>query len=245
MRQSPKNWRSAMTRGRTQANRNMAMHSGTHSNRISMSLGMALILVFGFQGLVFGSGHVAPLFAAETGTVSGHSLMKSDSHRGSGMEALVTIAAGEPRLKLEMKSDPVNVGKKPRRLIQKPAAGASQPESSQQADQGHSSSVPVAADQTIPATKDSAAGMAKSATGISPVVPPIFSGSSVATTLLGIPGSLASPGSSIGAAGSGGSSPSGGRSAQNLMRQLPGLQQLLTAQPGPRSLLSTKDRSVR
>jgi uncharacterized protein (DUF1800 family) len=41
----------------------------------------------------------------------------------------------------------------------------------------------------------------------------------------------ASSGSSTAAAGSGGSSSSGGRSAQNLIRQLPGLQQLLTAHP--------------
>src|SRR6185295_12930383 len=40
-----------------------------------------------------------------------------------------------------------------------------------------------------------------------------------------------SPSSSMGPAGSGGSSSSGGRSIQSLMRQLPGLQQLLTAQP--------------
>src|SRR6185295_3363906 len=40
-----------------------------------------------------------------------------------------------------------------------------------------------------------------------------------------------SPSSSMGPAGSGGSSSSGGRSIQSLMRQLPGLQQLLTAHP--------------
>ena len=228
-----------MTRVTTRRIMNMSGQSRTVSIYISKSLGTALMLVFGLQGLVFGTVDVAPLYAAETGMVPGHSLMKSDSHRGSGTEGLVTIAVGEPRLKLEMKSDPVNVGKKPRRLIQKPSAGASQSESSQQADQDRPSSAPVAVDQRTPETKDSTAGMAKSAAGMSSVPPPVNSGSSIATTSPGMPASsaiagaaAASPGSSIGAAGSGGSSPSGGRSAQNLMRQLPGLQQLLTAQPG-------------
>ncbi len=228
-----------MTRVTTRRIMNMTGQPRTESIHISKSLGTALMLVFGLQGLVFGAIDVAPLYAAETGMVSGHSLMKSDSHRGSGTEGLVTIAVGEPRLKLEMKSDPLNAGKKPRRLIQKPSAGASQSESSQPVVQSRSSSAPVAVDQRTPETKDSTAGMAKSAAGMSSAPPPVNSGSSVATTSPGMPASLAiagaaaaSPGSSIGAAGSGGSSPSGGRSAQNLMRQLPGLQQLLTAQPG-------------
>jgi len=59
-----------MTRGTTQVNRNMAMQSEIHSNRISMSFGMAFILVFGFQRLVFGTGHGTPLFAAETSMAS-------------------------------------------------------------------------------------------------------------------------------------------------------------------------------
>ena len=228
-----------MTRVTTRRIMNMSGQPRTVSIYISKSLGTALMLVFGLQGLVFGAIDVAPLYAAETGMVPGHSLMKSDSHRGSGTEGLVTIAVGEPRLKLEMKSDPFNAGKKPRRLIQKPSAGASQSESSQRADQDRPSSAPVAVDQRTPETKDSTAGMAKSAAGMSSVPPPVNSGSSIATTSPGMPASsaiagaaAASPGSSIGAAGSGGSSPSGGRSAQNLMRQLPGLQQLLTAQPG-------------
>jgi hypothetical protein len=229
-----------MTRGTTQLNRNMATQSGTSSNRISKSFGMALILVFGFQGLVFGTGHVAPLFAAETSTTSGFSLMKSDSHRASRMEGLVPNTEAEPRLKLEMmKSDLLNIGKKPRRLIRKPSSGAPQSGSPQQADEGRSSSQTVAVDQTKSSTKDPVSAMAKSGADMSPFAPPVLSGSSVATTSLGMSAAssitgaaVASPGSSIGAAGSSGSSSGGGRSAQNLMRQLPGLQQLLTAQPG-------------
>jgi hypothetical protein len=44
------------------------------------------MLVFGFQGLVSGTVDVASLYAAEIVTASGHSLMKSDSYRGSGTE---------------------------------------------------------------------------------------------------------------------------------------------------------------
>jgi len=73
--------------------------------------------------------------------------MKSDSHRASRMEGLVANAAAEPRLKLEMmKSDPLSIGKKPRRLIRKPSSGASQSESPQQADEGRPLSMLPAVD---------------------------------------------------------------------------------------------------
>ena len=235
-----------MTHGTTQINMNMTMtvRGRTDSVVLTKSLGTVLMLVFGFLGLVSGTVDVAPLYAAETGAASGHLLMKFDSHRGSRTKGLVTIAAAEPILKPEKGSDRSRVGMKPRRLIRKPSTGGAQSESPQQADQGRPSSAPVAVEQATPTTKDSAAGMAKSAAGMSPVAPPTSSGSSISTTSPGVPASsaftgaaAASPGSSMGAAGSGGSSSSGGRSAQNLMRQLPGLQQLLTAQPvtpGPR-----------
>ena len=225
-----------MTRATTHIN--MTMQRRTDSIVVGKSLGAALMLVFGFQGLVSGTVDVASLYAAETVTASGHSLMKSDSHRGSGTEGLATIAAAEPILKPEKESDRSKVGKKPRRLIRKPSAGGPQSESPQQADQGRPLSTPVAVDQATIATKDPSAGMAKPAAGMIPVAPPVSSGSSIATTSPGVPASsaiagasTASSGSSMGAAGSGGSSSSGGRSAQNLRRQLPGLQQLLTAQP--------------
>ena len=81
--------------------------------------------------------------------------MKSDSHRDSRMEGLVSNTAAEPRLKLElMKPDSLNIGKKPRRLIRKPSSDAPQPESPQQADEGRSSSPPLAVDQTKSAIKD-------------------------------------------------------------------------------------------
>lgn len=218
---------------------NMTMPRRTDAIVIGKSLGAALVLAFGYQGLVSGTFDVASLYAAETGMAFGHSLMKADSHRSSSTEGFATIVAGEPILKQEKESDRSKVGKKPRRLIRKPSAGGPQSESPQQPVQGGPLSTPVTVDQATPATKDSAAGMAKSAAGMSPIVPPVSSGTSLATTSPGVPVSsavagtaAASPSSSMGAAGSGGSSSGGGRSAQNLMRQLPGLQQLLTAQPG-------------
>ena len=108
-----------MTRVTTQLN--MTMQRRTDSIVIAKFLGMALMLVLGFQGLVSGTGDVAPLYAAETGTVSGHSLME---------------AAGELILKPEKESDRSKVGKKPRRLIRKPSASVPQSEASQQTDQG-------------------------------------------------------------------------------------------------------------
>jgi len=226
-----------MTRVTTRIN--MTMPRRTDSIVIAKSLGRVLVLAFGIQGLVSGTVDVASLHAAETVAASGNLLMKSDSHRGSYSEGRATIAAADSILKPEKESDRLKVGKKPRRLIRKPSAGGPQSESPQQADQGRPSSAPAAVDQATLATKDSAAGMAKSAAGMSPVAPPVSSGSSTSTRSPGVPASsaiagaaAASPGSSMGAAGSGGSPSGGGRSAQNLMRQLPGLQQLLTAQPG-------------
>ena len=227
-----------MTRVTTQVRMNMTMHRRTDFIVVAKSIGRALVLAFGFQGLVFGTVDVASLNAAESGMGSQHSLMKADSHQGSRTEGLAIIADGKPILKPEKESDRAKIGKKPRRLIRRPLSGGPQSESLQQADQGRPSSAPVVVDQGTPATKDSAAGMAKSAAGMSPVIPPISSGNSISTRSPGMPASsaiagasTASPGSSMGAAGSGGSSSSGGRSAQNLRRQLPGLQQLLTTQP--------------
>ena len=84
---------------------NMTMQRRTDSIVVGKSLGAALMLVFGFRGLVSGMVDVASLYAAETVTASGHSLMKSDSYRGSGTEGLATIAAAEPILKPEKESD--------------------------------------------------------------------------------------------------------------------------------------------
>ena len=220
---------------------NMTMPGRTDSIYIAKSLETVLMPAFGLQGLVFGMVDVTSLNAAETIAASGNLLMKSDSHRGSGLEGLSTIAAADPILKPEKGSDRLKVGKKLRRLIRKPSAGGPQSESPHQADQGRPSSVPSPVDQATPVTKDSMAGMAKSAAGMSQITAPISSGSSISTRAAGVPASsaiaggvTASPSSSMGAADLefGIISSGGGRSTQNLMRQLPGLQQLLTAQPG-------------
>lgn len=208
------------------------------------------MLVFGFQGFDSGTMNVTSLYASETATASGNSLKKSDSHRGSRIEGLAAIAAAEPILKPEKESDRSKIERKLRSLIRKPLPDDPPSELPQQADQGRSLNTPVAADQATLAIKDSAAGMAKSAASMSPVAPPISSGSSISTISPRVPASSAiagaaasPPGSSMGAAGSGGSSSGGGRSMQNLMRQLPGLQQLLTAQPAtpgpPSELIAT------
>jgi hypothetical protein len=194
-----------MTRVRTRIH--MTMPRRTDSIAIAKSLGTVLILAFGLQGLVFGTVDVASLYAVETVTASGNLLMKSDSHRGSRLEGLATIAAAELLLKPEKESDRLKVGKKPRRLIRKPSTGGPQSESPQQADQSRSSSAPSPVDQATPVTKDSVAGMAKSAAGMSPAAPPVSSGSSISTTSPGVPAfsaiagaPTASSGSSMGAA---------------------------------------------
>ena len=208
------------------------------SIRITTSFGTAVVLAFGFHGLVSGMVGVTSLYASEAVTESGHSLMKSDGNRNN--EGLAAIAGTKPSLKLGMKSDSSNVVRKPRTLIRKPSSGGSQTESPQQADQGRSSSTPLGVDQVQSATKDSESAVARSGAGMSSVAPPVLPGSSVATTSPGMAASSAiagaattSPGSSMGSAGSGGSSSGGGRSAQNLMRQMPGLQQLLATHSGP------------
>ncbi len=227
---------------------NMMMQCRTSSFDTKKSLRTILMLVFGFQVLLPGMVDVASLNAAETVTASGSSSMKSHNGQGSRTEGLLAISAAEPILKSGKESGGSKIGNKPRRLIRKSLAEGPQSESPQQADQGRPSSTPVAVDQATSATKDSAAGTAKSAEGMSPIASPISSGSSMTSRSPGVPASsaiagaaAASPGSSMGAAGSGGSSSGGGRSAQNLIRQLPGLQQLLTAHPGgpPPELIAT------
>lgn len=118
-----------MTRVTTQISMNMTMQRRTDSIVIAKSLGRALVLAFGFQGLVSGTVDVASLYAAEPGMGSQHSLMKADSHRGSRTEGLAIIAAGEPILKPEKESDRSKIGKKPRRLIRRPSTGGPQSES--------------------------------------------------------------------------------------------------------------------
>jgi len=206
------------------------------------------MLVFGFQVLLPGMVDVASLNAAETVTASGSSSMKSHNGQGSRTEGFLAISAAEPILKSGKESGGSKIGNKPRRLIRKSLAEGPQSESPQQADQGRPSSMPMAGDQATTAITDSLAGMAKPAAGMSPVTPPISSGNSISTRSPGMPASSAiagtasaSSGSSTAAAGSGGSSLGGGRSAQNLIRQLPGLHQLLTAHPGgpPPELIAT------
>ena len=214
------------------------MQCPTRSFVLRTSLGARLLLVFGFQVFLSGTVDVAPLYAAEIVTASGIVSMKSDNGQGSRTEGLVAVSAAEPILKPGRESDGSKIGKKPRRLIRKPLVEGLQSESPLPADQGRPPSAPATGDQAASATKGSLAEMAKSGSGTSSVAPPASSGSSVSTTLRGISASsaiagasTASPGSPVSAVGSGGSSSGGGRSAQNLMRQLPGLQQLLIAQP--------------
>lgn len=216
----------------------MAMQCLTSSFVIRKYLGAAVILALGLQMLFSSSGDVASLYAAEIVTASGNSPMKSDSGQGGRTAGIVAIPAVEPILKPGKEPDGSKIGKKPRRLIRKSLAEGPQPESLQQADQGRSSSMLPEGDHTTSTTKDSLAGMAKSSVGMSPVGSPASSGSLVSTTSQGMPASsavagisTASSGSLVGAVGFGGSSSGGGRSAQNLIRQLPGLQQLLTAHP--------------
>ena len=196
------------------------------------------MLVFGFQGFDDAPLKVVALYASETAAASGNSSMQSASHRRSRIEGLAPIAAGGPILKPERESDRSKIEGKPRRLIRKPSADHPPSESPKEVDQGRSLNAPVAVDPAALANRDAASGIARSAAGISPVAPPISPGSSMSAISPGVPASSAiagvaasSPGSSMGAAGSGGSSSSGGRSIQSLMRQLPGLQQLLTALP--------------
>jgi hypothetical protein len=207
------------------------------------TLGTTLMLAFGFHGFVFGTINVSSLYASETDGVSGHSLMKADNHRDSRIEDLVTMTLGKPIMKLEHGADHFKAGKKPRRLIRKPSGNGGHPERFQQSDQDGPTSTPGAVNQLQRATKDSMAGMAKLGDGISAVDPMISSGSSISSRSPGVPVSsaiagatAASSGSSMGAAGSSGTPSGGGRSVQSLMRQLPGLQQLLTAQPGTQGL---------
>lgn len=210
----------------------------TDSIGILKSFGTALVLAFGIHGLAVGIVDVTSLYAAETSMASRRSLMKADSHGDRSTENLVTVATVEPTLKPEKDPDRSKAGKKPRRLIRKPSAGVSPRESPRQPAQGGLvSSTPVSVDQGTPTTKDSASGMVQSSAGVSQVAPLGSPGRSLTTTSPGVTASsaiagatAALPSSSMGAAGSGGPS-SGGRSAQNVMRQLPNLQQFLNAQP--------------
>jgi len=87
-----------MTRVTTQINMNMTMHRRTDSIGLVRFLTAALMLVFGFRGPLSGTVDVESLYAAETVTVSGHSLMKKDTQPSNRTEGLATIAAAEPIL---------------------------------------------------------------------------------------------------------------------------------------------------
>jgi uncharacterized protein (DUF1800 family) len=183
------------------------------------------MLVFGFEGLVSGTVNVASLYAAETVTPSVDLPMRSEIFK-PGKEL-----------------DRLKIVKKPRRLIRRPLPDDPPSRSPQPADRGRPANAPAAADHALSSGKDAASGMAKPAAGTSPGVS--LAGSSLSNRSPGVSvssamagASTASPGSSMAAAGSGGTSSGGGRSAQNLIRQLPGLQQLLTAQRGAASLPS-------
>jgi len=208
------------------------MPGRTDSIRLMKSLGAMLVLAFGFQGLDLGPMSVVSLSASETSMTSGHSSMKSESHRDIRAETLAVISATEPILKPKRGFDRSKIEKKPHRLIRKPFPDEPPSGFPQQEDQGRSSNKPVPTEQATPLTKDPEVGIARSATGMSPVA-----GRSLATVAPGVQpsttfaGAVAtSPGSSMSTAGSGASSSGGGRSLQNLIKQLPGLQQLIEAQ---------------
>lgn len=205
---------------------------------LTIGMGTVLLLMFGVQGLLVSGEDVPFLYAAESGMASSHSLMKPDSRRGGVPEGVATVVAGEPLLKPEKESSRAKVDKKPRRLIRKPSAGSASPVPPQAANSGRPSSMPGGVDQITPASKDPIAGMAPAAAGMGQVAPSVVPGGAVSTRSAGMPaasavaGAVASPGSSMAAAGSGGSSSGqGSRSARNLIMQMPGLQQLLTATP--------------
>lgn len=229
-----------MTRVTTQRNMHGARRCRIDPGHISKSYGAALMLALGFQGLLSGAVDVAPLYASKTVMGSGHSLIKSDAHRDPRVNGLGALPSVKSNLKPKMKPDGSTIGKKPRMLIRKPSSRRGQAESLQQTEQERPSSTPPAVEQTAVETTGSVAGMAKMGAGMSPGVSPALSGRSLATTAPSMPAAsaitgaaAASPGSSMGAAGSGRSTPNGGRSVQNLLKQLPGLQQLLRAHPGP------------
>ena len=227
---------------------NMAMQSRTDSLVIRKSLGAALILVFGLLGFDSGAIDVASLYAAEITTAPGHSLIKSDSYSGSRAEGLAVIPTVEPIFKLEKESDRSKVGKKPRRLIRKSLPDESQSEFPQQADQGRSLNAPMTEPiKRHPQPRTPAAGVAKSAVGMSPGAPPgchpeirprehIARGADVFGESQGSCSVIAWFIDGCGWIGWGTSS-GGGRSVQNLMKQLPGLQHILSVVHPPRQAL--------
>ena len=204
---------------------------------LASGLGTAFLLLLAVQGLVYWV-EVPLLSAAETALTSGHSLKKSDDRQVRRTEDITPVPAPGAVFTLDKESGRSKVEKKPRRLIRKPSAGLSPSETPQSVDQGRSSSMPVVVEPVSSERKESTAGMAPSAAGMNQISPGGSTGGSISTRSAGMPavsavaGAVGSPGPSTAASGSGGSSSGqGSRSARNLIKQLPGLQQLLTAAP--------------
>ena len=204
---------------------------------LASGLGMVFLLLLAVQGLVYWA-EVPSLSAAETGLTSSRSLKKSDNRQALRTEGVATVSAPGAVFTVDKESGRSKVEKKPRRLIRKPSAGSLPFEFPLPVDQSRSSSMPVAVDPISPERKDSTAGMAPPAASLNQVPSGVSPGGSISTRSTGmaavsaVAGAAVSPGSSAAASGSGGSSSGqGSRSARNLIKQLPGLQQLLTAQP--------------
>lgn len=200
-------------------------------------IGTAFLLLLAAQGFVYWA-EVPSLSAAETGLTSSQALKKSDNRQARRTEDITSVPAPGAVFTADKESGRSKVEKKPRRLIRKPSAGSSPSESSQLVDQGRSSTMPVIVEPVSPESKDSIAGMASSAAGVTQIAPGVSTGGAISTRSTGmaavsaVAGTVASSGSSTAASGSGGSSSGqGSRSARNLIKQLPGLQQLLTAAP--------------
>ncbi len=208
-----------------------------HPAFLASGFGTAFVLLLTVQGFMYWV-EVPSLSAAEIGMSSNHSLKRLDDQQARRNEGVAIVSAPGAVFTVDNESGRSKVEKKPRRLIRKPSGGSSLSESPQPIDQGRSSSMSVVVDQIPSERKDATAGMAPSSVGMNQVFPGVSPGGAFSTRSAGMPaasavaGATASPGSSTAVSGSGSSSSGqGSRSARNLITQLPGLQQLLTAQP--------------
>lgn len=200
-------------------------------------LGCLVLGVVCSLGLLTNLVSLAPASAHESQGDSRHSLMNNMGGGPVASQPSSIIPAAEQKPALGKPSDRKKSEKKPRKLIRKPADPSPKPVPNQETAGGSQDQATTSSKPTPTQMKDSAATVAQ------PSVP-----SSVGASLSRVgavttvtPGTAAMkatagaqmlPGSSaIAAPGSGGSSSAGSRSAQNLMQQMPGLQQLATGIP--------------
>lgn len=201
-----------------------------------------LICVVSAVTLLVGLEVVPSSFAHEGAASGGHSLLKPWADRDVQTELVVPVAAVEPKVPLPKEPERAKNAKKSRKLIRK--STPEQAPSTVLVPQAQRGDTVVGSGNPAMKleAKDAAGSLAKPATPGAATVPPSGSSSSLTTTAPGVPATgfsgaaVASPGSSMAApgSGSGGSSKQGSRSASNLMKQLPGLAQLMQGPPqGP------------